>query len=155
LQVQDEDTKRRFEVLTDPTVVIINRQGNVTAFRSGTANETEWRGDFETGFGGATNPFMLPAPRQIDSEKATFAWEPVDGAESYVVEWDSHDEKGWIFDREKTVRVIPTRDTSAMLDLTGFTRVRWRVYAVPRQGQPGRPSPWRELDGIPFTKINK
>jgi hypothetical protein len=159
LQVQDEDTKRRFEVLTNPTVVIVDRQGNVSTFRSGPANEAEWRGDFETGFGGGTNPLILPAPRQIDSgsggAKVTLAWELVDNAESYVVEWDSRDEKGWIFERDKTVRVIPTRDTSAMLDLTGLMRVRWRVYAVPRQGQPGMSSPWRELDGIPFTKINK
>jgi hypothetical protein len=51
--------------------------------------------------------------------------------------------------------VIPTRETSVVLDLTGFVRVRWRVYAVPRFGQPGTPSPWRELEGVPVTKIYK
>jgi hypothetical protein len=156
LQIQDEDTKRRFEVLTNPTLVVIDRKGNVAAFHAGTATEAEWRSDFETGFGGGTNPFSLNTPKQIEGITGnTLAWEPVDNAESYVVEWDSRDDQGWIFDREKTVRVIPTRDTSTNLDLTGFTRVRWRVYAVPKFGQGGAPSPWREIDGVPFTKIYK
>jgi hypothetical protein len=103
---------------------------------------------------------VLAAPRQADplepaGAKATLAWDPVDNAESYVVEWDSRDEKGWMFDHDGTVRVIPTRDTSATLDLTGFTRVRWRVYAVPRSGQPGKESAWREIEGVPLTKIYK
>jgi len=160
LQVQDDDTKRRFEVLTDPTVVVIDSRGNVAGFRSGPASDGEWRSEFDSGFGRGPNPVVLAAPRQAEpmapaGAKATLAWEPVDNAESYVVEWDSRDEKGWTFDREQTVRVIPTRDTSAMLDLTGFTRVRWRVYAVPRFGQPGKESTWREIEGIPVTKIYK
>jgi hypothetical protein len=156
LQIQDEDTKRRFEVLTNPTMVVIDRKGNVAAFHAGTATEAEWRNYFETGFGGGTNPFSLTTPKQIEGiTVSTLAWEPVDNAESYVVEWDSRDEQGWIFDREKTVRVIPTRETSVTLDLTGFTRVRWRVYAVPRFGQGGAPSPWREIEGVPVTKIYK
>jgi hypothetical protein len=160
LQVQDADTKRRFEVLTDPTLVVVDPKGNVAAFRAGAATEAEWRNEFETGFGGGPNPVYLPAPKQAASGasaggKVTLAWEPVDNAESYVVEWDSRDEKGWLFDREKTVRVIPTRETSTTLDLTGFTRIRWRVYAVPRFGQGGNPSPWREIEGTPVTKIYK
>jgi hypothetical protein len=152
LRIQDDDTKRRFEVLTNPTVVMIDRQGIVAAFHAGPATEAEWRTEFESGFGGGPNPASLPAPKQLAEG---IAWEAVENAESYVVEWDSRDEKGWIFDQEKTVRVIPTRETSAMLDLNGFTRIRWRVYAVPRSGQPGRASPWREIDGVPFTKIYK
>ncbi len=159
LQIEDEDTKRRFEVTTNPTVVIINRRGNVIAFRSGEANEADIRNDFENGLGGANNSVALPAPKQLDSvigaSNVTLAWDPVDNAESYVVEWDSRDEKGWIFDREKTVRVIPTRETSAMLDLTGFMRIRWRVFAVPRSGQAGPASPWREQAGTPVTKNYK
>jgi hypothetical protein len=160
LQIQDDDVKRRFEVLTDPTVVVIDREGNVAAFRSGPATDAEWRSEFESGFGRGPNPVVLPAPRQAEpgetaGGKATLAWEPVDNAESYIVEWDSRDEKGWIFDREQTVRVIATRDTSVTLDLTGFTRIRWRVYAVPRFGQPGKESAWREIDGVPVTKIYK
>jgi hypothetical protein len=87
--------------------------------------------------------------------KVALSWEPVDGAESYVVEWDTRDESGWIFDRDHTLRVIPVRETSTVLDVTGFARVRWRVYAVPRNGQPGMASPWMELEGAPFTKIYK
>ena len=156
LQISDDDTKRRFEVLTNPTLVVIDRQGNVAAFHSGAATEGEWRTEFETGFGRGPNPVTLPAPKQADPlDGGRVAWEPVDNAESYVVEWDSRDESGWIFDRDRTVRVLPTRETSAILDLTGFARIRWRVYAVPRSGQPGEASPWRELDGKPLTKIYK
>jgi len=157
LQVQDEDTKRRFEVLTNPTLVVIDRQGNVSGYRSGDATEADWRSEFESGFGRGPNRVVsLAAPKQAETlDAGRVSWEPVDSAESYIVEWDPRDEKGWIFDRERTVRVIPTRDTSVVIDLTGFARVRWRVYAVPRFGQPGIPSPWRELDGVPVTKIYK
>ena len=157
LQIKDDDTKRRFEVLTNPTLVVIDRQGNVSGFRSGDATESDWRAEFESGFGrGANPPLTLPAPKQGETaENGRVFWEPVDGAESYLVEWDSREDNGWVFDRDHTVRVIPTRDTSVVLDLKGFTRVRWRVYAVPRSGQPGSASPWRELDGIPLTKIYK
>ena len=46
-------------------------------------------------------------------------------------------------------------DTSATLDLNGFTRLRWRVYAVPRFGPGGKESTWREIEGTPVTKIYK
>jgi hypothetical protein len=160
LQVRDDDTKRRFGVLTSPTVVVIDGQGNVAGFRSGAATEAEWRNEFESGFGHGTAPAILPAPKQTEPAagehgKFTLSWEPIDSAESYVVEWDSRDESGWIFDRDHTLRVIPTRETSAMLDVTGFTRIRWRVYAVPRNGPAGAVSAWRELEGAPVTKIYK
>jgi hypothetical protein len=138
-------------------VIVIDGLGNVTGYRSGEATEADWRSEFESGFGRGPNPILtLPAPKQTETaEGGHVSWEPVESAESYVVEWDSREENGWIFDRERTVRVIPTRDTSVVLDLNGFTRVRWRVYAVPKSGQPGALSPWRELDGIPLTKIYK
>jgi len=160
LQVQDDDTKRRFEVLTNPTLVVIDRQGNVSGFRSGQSTEAEWRNEFESGFGRGTNPALLPPPRPREPVAAvggttTLSWEPVENAESYIVEWDSRSERGWIYDADHTVRVIPTRDTSAILDLTGFTRLRWRVYAVPKNGAPGETSAWHELDGASVTKIYK
>jgi hypothetical protein len=160
VQVQDEATKRRFGVLTNPTVVVIDRQGNVTGYRSGSATEADWRSELESGFGRGTAPTLLTAPKQAEPTegehgKVTLSWESIDNAESYVVEWDMRDENGWIFDHDHTLRVIPTRETSTALDLTGFTRVRWRVYAVPRNGQPGALSPWRELEGAPVTKIYK
>lgn len=160
LQVRDDDTKRRFGVLTNPTVVVIDRQGNVTAYRSGAATQAEWRSEIESGLGRGSAPGILPAPKQADPMegghgKVSLAWEPIDGAESYVVEWDSRDEGGWIFDREHSVRVIPTRDASTVLEVAGFMRVRWRVYAVPKTGPSGAVSPWREVDGAPVTKIYK
>jgi hypothetical protein len=160
LQVQDEATKRRFNVLTIPTVVVIDRQGNVTGYRSGAATEAEWRNEFESGFGRGTAPALLPAPKPgvpVASEhgKVALSWEPVDGAESYVVEWDTRDDNGWTFDRDHSLRVIPTRETSTILDVTGFARVRWRVYAVPRSGPSGSISLWLELEGAAFTKIYK
>lgn len=158
LHIDDEDTKRRFEVLTNPTVVVIDKQGNVAAYRSGRATEAEWRNEFENANGRGPNPPAIP--KQIESpvepgRKATVAWEPVDDAESYLVEWDSRDDKGWIFDRDHTVNVIPTRETSTVIDLMGFMRIRWRVLAVPRFGLPSSPSAWREIEGIPVTKIYK
>jgi len=160
LRSQDEDTRRRFEVLTSPTVVVIDRQGNVAAYRSGAATEVEWRNEFESGFGRGTIPVTLPAPKQgepgEDSRgKAILTWEPVVNAESYVVEWDTRDEAGWIFDRDHSVRVIPTRETSVVIDSVGFTRIRWRVYAVPKNGPSGILSPWRELESGSVTKIYK
>ncbi len=128
LRVHDDDVKRRFEVLTNPTVIVIDPQGNVSAFRSGQANEQDWRADFDSGLGKGPNPGALPAPKPIanhtEGDRATLSWEPVEYAESYVVEWDPWGEQGWQFDRDKTVRVIPTRDTSAALDFMGFTSLR-------------------------------
>jgi len=160
LQVQDDVTKRRFGVLTIPTVVVIDRQGNVSGYRSGAATEAEWRSEFESGFGRGTPSAFLAAPKQGvpqagERGKVALSWEPVDSAESYVVEWDTRDENGWIFDREHSLRVIPTRETSTLLDVAGYTRVRWRVYAVPRNGPSGSISPWLELEGVAFTKIYK
>lgn len=154
LQIQDDDTRRRFEVLTNPTLVVIDRQGNVSGYRSGAATEADWRNEFESGFGRGPNPSTLPAPKQLDSP-GRIAWEPVENAESYVVEWDPREEQGWVFDRDHSVRVVPTRETSTTLDLTGLTRVRWRVYAVPRNGPAGTASPWREIEAASFTKIYK
>lgn len=162
LRVEDPDTKRRFEVLTDPTVVVIDPQGNVSAFRSGPANEQEWRNEFDAGAGKGPNPSYLPAPKVLDARvdygpdgHARLVWSPVEGAESYVVEWDYQDEKGWVFDREHTVNVIATRETSATIDISGFTSVRWRVFGVPRNGSPGSASRWMPVGILPVTKNYK
>ena len=140
--------------------MVIDRQGNVTGYRSGAATEAEWRNEFESGFGRGTGPSVLAVPKQGEPlagehGKVALSWEPVDGAESYVVEWDTRDENGWIFDRDTLVRVIPARETSTVLEVTGFTRVRWRVYAVPGTVLPGTVSPWQNSRQLPFTKIYK
>jgi hypothetical protein len=159
---REDPLARRFEVESDPTLVVIDSKGRVVSYLPGKSAEAAWRREIETGISGAADQPLLtvavPQPKDstaIDAGKATVSWELVDNAESYVVEWDSRDEKGWIFDREKTVRVIATRDTSATLDLNGFTRLRWRVYAVPRFGPGGKESTWREIEGTPVTKIYK
>jgi tetratricopeptide (TPR) repeat protein len=162
LRVEDPDTKRRFEVLTDPTVVVIDPKGNVSAFRSGPANEQEWRNEFDAGVGKGPNPSYLPAPTVLAAAKdywpdgrVQLAWMPLEGAESYVVEWDYQDEKGWVFDREHTVNVVATRETSATVDLNGFTSVRWRVFGVPKNGSPGSASRWTPVGTLPVTKNYK
>jgi hypothetical protein len=159
---REDPLARRFEIESDPTLIVIDRQGRVVTYLPGKSNETAWRREIEASISGVSSPQMLtpavPQPKEsvaIEAGKATVSWEPVDNAESYVVEWDSRDEKGWIFDRDQTVRVIATSNTSATLDLNGFTRLRWRVYAVPRFGTGGKESTWREIEGTPITKIYK
>jgi hypothetical protein len=159
---REDPVARKFEIESDPTLIVIDGQGRVASYLAGKSNEEAWRREIENSVSGVNNLQALtpgiPQPKDsttVDAGKATVSWEPVDNAESYVVEWDSRDEKGWIFDREQTVRVIATSGTSATLDLNGFTRLRWRVYAVPRFGPGGKESAWREIEGTPVTKIYK
>ncbi len=158
---REDPLARRFEIESDPTLIVLDRKGLVISYLPGKSNETAWQREIERGISGQAfgnqGTVGVPQPKDsvINGSRATLSWGEADNAESYVVEWDSRDEKGWIFDREGTVRVIPTRNTSAILDLTGFSRIRWRVYAVPRVGRGGSPSGWRELEGVPVTKIYK
>jgi hypothetical protein len=79
----------------------------------------------------------MPAPEIIPGSQPM--WKPVNGAESYVVEWDSQDNGRWNFDVDGTVRVVPTRDVTVTIDGTG--KIRWRVYAVGRGGS-GTATTW-------------
>jgi hypothetical protein len=99
------------------------------------------------GLAGSPEPTPLAAPVQIAGRtRNELAWEPVENAESYLVEWDMRDPKGWLFDREGSVRVIPTRETSITFEYPpSALGVRWRVSAVPRLGNHGNPSGWREI----------
>jgi hypothetical protein len=159
---REDPVARRFEIESDPTLVVIDRQGRVISYLPGKSNEEAWRRELETSLSGGNLPAPMrigvPQPKEaapVDGSKATISWEPLDNAESYVVEWDSRDEGGWVFDREHAVRVIATAETSVVLDLTGLTRVRWRVYGVPKVGPGGSPSAWREIEGPSVTKIYK
>lgn len=158
---REDPLARKFEIESDPTLVVLDRKGRVVSYLPGKSPEAAWSREIENGLTGVVpnnpNSVTVPEPEgsTIDGSKVTVRWESVPYAESYVVEWDSRDEKGWIFDSEGTVRVIPTRETSATLDLTGLTRVRWRVVAVPQFGQGSAPSVWKEIDGAPITKIYK
>lgn len=158
---REDPLARKFEIESDPTLVVLNRKGSVVSYLAGKSNEAAWRREIENALPASVsnnpNSVTVPEPKgsTIEGYEATVSWEPVPIAESYVVEWDSRDEKGWIFDREGTVRVIPTRETSATLDLTGLARVRWRVVAVPQFGLGSAPSAWNEIEGAPVTKIYK
>ena len=158
---REDPLARKFEVESDPTLIVLDRRGRVVSYLPGKSPDAAWRREIDNAMSGAqpNNPNSVPVPEPktavVSGTKATVSWEPVANAESYLVEWDSRDEKGWVFDREGTVRVIPTRETSAILDLMGLTRVRWRVVAVPQFGQGSAPSAWKEIEGVPITKIYK
>jgi len=137
------------EVEAYPSVVLIWRDGGVRDVIAGRVPDQELRNRID-GYLRLTTPERLPAPRIVVSEvAATLEWEPVPGAESYLVQWDQRDEKGWVSDRdEHLVRVIPAHGTSVKLDAslgeTAAGVIRWRVFGVSRSG-PGATSEWREM----------
>jgi hypothetical protein len=141
----------QLEVSTYPTVVVIGRDGRVKEYLAGNVPPNELHDSISrTMQSGALGPARLPSPKPIDSDSAVkLAWSPVEGAESYVVQLDQRDAKGWISDRDdRLVRVIPSADTSVTLDPsngeTASPFIRWRVFAVTRVG-PGAISDWREV----------
>ncbi len=146
----DADQQQRlvtqFEIETFPTTVWIGRDGRVADYQAGNVNEAQVRSAAER----LGSSQKLPAPVPITTDKpGALAWSQVAGAESYVVQWDSRDDKGWLSDRDDhLVRVIPSREPSVTLDPalgeTGFRTIRWRVFAVNQSG-PGSMSEWREL----------
>jgi thiol-disulfide isomerase/thioredoxin len=83
----------------------------------------------------------------IDGDrKVTLIWAPVMGADSYVVEWDFRDAKGWQSEHDNgLVRVIPTRETTVTFGFTVGRQGRWRVYAVSARTGAGKTSDWREF----------
>lgn len=141
---------RQLEIDTFPTVVLIDSQGRVADVIPGRFNENYVRIRLDTLSDRSSQGRKLAAPATIIAETpGTLAWKPVAGAESYVVQWDQRDEKGWQSDRDDhLVRVIPSHETSVALDPSlGETvayRIRWRVIAVNRSG-PGTPSQWNEI----------
>ena len=128
-----------------PTLVLIWTDGGVRAVMAGKTPETELRDRLEGFANPVTQLPRLPAPVPT----GPFSWKPVPGAESYVVQWDQRDDKGWLSDRDDhLVRVIPTHESSVTLDPalgeTGSGTIRWRVFAVNRSGA-GSMSEWREM----------
>jgi thiol-disulfide isomerase/thioredoxin len=136
-----------------PSVVTIDAQGKVAGFIPGNVPEAQLRREINTALQGAQNrgPITLSAPiprptAAIDAGKATLAWDHVEGAESYVVEWDCKKADAWESDGTGGfVRVIPTRETSTLLELPAGVAVRWRVFAAGAFTQPGAKSAWQEL----------
>jgi len=148
-QKDHESLVRQYEIDQFPTWVLINRDGRIADYLPGPLNEQ----DFERRIDQLNSPGIqqkLPAPAPLASmAQSTLAWSPVSGAESYVVQLDQRDEKGWLSDRDDhLVRVIPTSETTVALDPalgeTASPAIRWRVVAVSRFG-PGTASGWREI----------
>ncbi len=134
-----------------PSIVTVDRQGLVAGYSPGNVPESQLRREFETALQGASTrltSLAAPIPRPVSAAngKATLAWDPVDTADSYVVQWDRKDAQGWESDRgQGFVRILPTRETSATLDLPSDTTIRWRVQAVGPFRQSGKLSTWQEL----------
>jgi peroxiredoxin len=122
----------RYEADAYPTLAVIDRKGSVSLHLIG----RDMARDIERAIAGPPPRITLPAPIPIAAAPGKIAWEPVDGAESYVVEWDRKETEGWL-------RVIPTRDTAVSLEASGA--LRWRVYAVSFREGRGTPSAWKDL----------
>jgi hypothetical protein len=149
-QTGHEALLRQYEVDSFPTWVLIDREGRIADYMLGRVNaqDFERRIDQISSRPGVSQ--KLPAPVPVETQTAgTLAWSPVPGAESYVVQLDQRDGKGWVSDRdEHLVRVIPSHETSVALDPsigeTASPMIRWRVFAVSRVGG-GIMSDWREI----------
>jgi thiol-disulfide isomerase/thioredoxin len=128
-----------------PSVVTIDREGKVAGYAIGNTPEVTLRREIDAALQGAPPragvSLSAPIPRpavEIANGKATLAWDAVEGAESYVVQWQS--------DRDGDfVRIVPTRETSALLDLPKGVTLRWRVQAVAPFGPPGKLSAWQDV----------
>lgn len=145
----------RYEVDTYPTLAIIDRNGLVALYRAGRGANV--KADLERGAAGVPIKTIPSTPVQLTPpdgavfagvpRKLTLNWEPVEGADSYVVEWDYRDAKGWVSEHNGGLTpVIPTREPSATLDFIGARPGRWRVYAVSSAGDAGKTSAWREFE---------
>jgi peroxiredoxin len=145
----------RYDVDTYPTLAMIDRSGLVALYRAGRGANV--KADLERGAAGVPVKTIPSTPVQLTPadgavfagvpRKLTLNWEPVEGADSYVVEWDYRDAKGWVSEHNGGLTpVIPTREPSAILDFIGARLGRWRVYAVSSAGDAGKTSAWREFE---------
>ena len=142
-----KDTARKYEADALPALAVIDRNGEVAAYSAGSLSPDTLRAQIAKGTAGRP---VLAAPIPLafvpGAARVTFSWRPVPGAESYVVEWDSRDGEGWLSDREGgLLRVVPTRETSAVLECPHGCEGRWRVYAVSARDGAGRTSEWHEF----------
>jgi hypothetical protein len=149
-QTGHEALLRQYEVDSFPTWVLIDRDGRIADYMPGRVNEQDFerRIDQISSRPGVSQKLPAPVPIEVQTG-GTLAWSPVPGAESYVVQLDQRDGKGWVSDRdEHLVRVIPSHETSVALDPsigeTASPAIRWRVFAVSRVGG-GSMSDWREI----------
>ncbi len=149
-QTGNEALVRQYEIEQFPTWVLINREGRIADYLPGRVNEQdlERRIDQLNALPGVQQKLSAPEPL-AGAGIGTLAWSPVAGAESYVVQLDQRDDKGWLSDRDNhLVRVIPSRETSVTLEPslgeTASKVARWRVFGVNRFG-PGTMSDWQEI----------
>jgi len=96
----------------------------------------------------------LPAPKLIsppdDSvfdifpRRTTLAWEPSDGAVSYIVEWD-YSYKGVWHSEEHNTPGATFRSSGAAFtfDFVGAQPGRWRIWPLNAAGERGQSSEWR------------
>jgi peroxiredoxin len=118
-------TVAAYEVETFPSAVFIDAHGRVTQYQVGAAANP--RQTLESGIRPrVATPVALAA--SAGEGGMTVAWQPVPGAQSYVVEWEARGQSGWPSDRDGFLRVVPTRDTEVRVACPG--PLRWRVFAV-------------------------
>lgn len=126
-----------------PSVVAIDAQNLISGYVIGAEIEINLRRNIDRALQTAedrrtTMPAPVPRPAAIADGKATLAWAAVEGAESYVVAWESDRDPGF-------VRVIATRETTAVLELPAGVAMRWRVQAAGQNFQQGKRSAWQEI----------
>jgi peroxiredoxin len=126
-----------YHVDTMPSSVLIDARGRVARYEAGAIENP--RQLIEQA---ARSPLAQPVPIGSAAGEGGTAvtWQPIAGAQSYLVEWEARDIKGWPSDRDGFLRVIPTRDTGVQLDSP--VTLRWRVYAV-AAGIRSDPTPWQ------------
>jgi tetratricopeptide (TPR) repeat protein len=135
---------RLYEVDTYPTVVVIDAEGRVAGYRVGMVAPGQEQVVLKSAVNGHVSaPILIPTPEQA-SGKVRIRWQPVDGALSYVVEWEPRERQAWPSDKDGLLRVIPTKDPEVDLDSGGSFR--WRVYGVGRSGA-GVTSAWQTVGG--------
>lgn len=110
---------------TCPSVALIDSKGIISQYQVGAAQNP--RRVLESV---AHPPLAKPVPlaAAVAESGVTLSWKPSAGAQSYLVEWEARDAKGWPSERDGFLRVVPTRDTRVDLACSGT--IRWRVYAV-------------------------
>jgi thiol-disulfide isomerase/thioredoxin len=160
------DVPSRYGVDAYPTLVAVDRNGNVADYVIGSRSESELRNVIEAARRGVmpaaapvqTTPVSrgLPAPKQLSPAPAalfdhyprvtTLVWAEVPGASGYVVEWDYKDAKGWADSRPSyVVATMKVTDPVATIEFVGSQPGRWRVMALDSAGNSGEASPWREF----------
>src|SRR5258708_874477 len=153
----DDATIRAYQVQAYPTLLVLDRKGAVAYIRVGQLSEGEFRRAIEKGFAGAPiskrlaipEPVSPPAGAVFDRypRETKVTWKPVDGAVSYVAEWDNGQSDGtWSSELNKgALARVPASGVSATFNFVGAQPGRWRVYAIGPNGEQSEASAWREF----------